>query len=166
MSELGSVSKNETLELKPKKYMIFHLAGLRYAAPLTNVKEVIALSTLTPVPGMPEYFRGLINLRGKIIATIDLKLRLCLKLDAKAEASTRRPTVIITQNGEEKLGLIVDEVSEVLSFTEGQIDRQIEKLEEALKKGVVGAARTENRPLTLILDLDRLGQLGSRSLAA
>lgn len=165
MSELQERSKEEVLALKPKKYMVFHLAGLRYAAPLASVKEVVALSTLTPVPGMPVYFRGLINLRGKIISTIDLKLRLNLKED-KSELLNKRPTVIVTQTGEEPLGLIVDDVSEVLSFTDSQIDRQIEQLEDSVKQGVVGAARMENKDLTLILDLAKLSQIGSRAHAA
>ena len=165
MSENIERSKEEALALKPKKYMVFHLAGLRYAAPLSSVKEVVALSTLTPVPGMPVYFRGLINLRGKIISTIDLKLRLNLK-EEKSEQSQKRPTVIVTQTGEEPLGLIVDDVSEVLAFTDAQIDRQIEKLEDSVKQGVIGAARMENKDLTLILDLAKLSQIGSRTQAA
>jgi purine-binding chemotaxis protein CheW len=165
MSEAIDQSKEEALALKPKKYMVFHLAGLRYAAPLASVKEVVALSTLTPVPGMPVYFRGLINLRGKIISTIDLKLRLNLK-EEKSEHAQKRPTVIVTQTGEEPLGLIVDDVSEVLSFTDSQIDRQIEKLEDSVKQGVIGAARMDNKDLTLILDLAKLSKIGSRAHAA
>lgn len=157
----GDKASSQELAAKPKKYMIFHLAGLRYAAPLASVREVVALSPLTPVPGLPDYFCGLINLRGKIISTIDLKLRLNLKQDSKNESPNSRRTVIVTQTGEETLGLIVDDVSEVLSFTEQQIDRQIEKLEDSLKHGVIGVARMENKDLTLILDLTRLSQIGT-----
>ena len=141
---------------KPKKYMVFHLGGSRYAAALSHVKEVLALPTLTHVPGMPEYFRGLINLRGKIISTIDLKMRLGLS-EKTTEEKKRRSTVIVVQFGEEPMGLIVDDVTEVLAFAESQIDRKIEKLEQSFQQGVVGAARMENKDLTLILDLSRLG---------
>lgn len=156
MSEATEKAIVPPANLKPKKYMVFHLAGLRYAAPLASIREVLALSTLTPVPGMPVYFKGLINLRGKIISTLDLKLRLGIK-DEKNAVKARRPTVIVTQVGDEPIGLIVDDVYEVVAFFENQIERKIENLEESIRQGVVGAARMDHKELTLILDLAQLG---------
>ncbi len=153
MSEIPH--SNDVAPVKPKKYMLFQIAGRRFATALSNVREVIALQNLTSVPGMPEYYSGLINLRGKIISILDLKIRLGLK-DAKCEILVRRPTVIVTQGGEEPLGLIVDEVSEVILLFENQIERKIEQLEESKKQGVVGAARIDQQELTLILDLTKL----------
>ncbi len=73
--------------------------------------------------------------------------------------------MIVTQVGEEPLGLIVDDVSEVVAFFENQIERKIEDLEVSVRQGVVGAARMEHKELTLILDLSRLGQLASTPAA-
>lgn len=164
MSDLSEKADAPVVNSKPKKYMVFYLAGRRYAAPLASIREVLALSTLTPVPGMPVQFRGLINLRGKIISTLDLKLRLGIRTEQNAPV-TKRPTVIVTQVGEEPLGLIVDDVSEVVAFFENQIERKIEDLEVSVRQGVVGAARMEHKELTLILDLSRLGQLASTPAA-
>ncbi len=53
MSDLSEKADAPVVNSKPKKYMVFYLAGRRYAAPLASIREVLALSTLTPVPGMP-----------------------------------------------------------------------------------------------------------------
>ncbi len=157
MSETPNISASQSAPIKPKKYMIFHVAGNKYATPLSSVREVIALQTHTAVPGMPEHFKGLINLRGKVISTFDLKLRLGLK-EQKSKFISKRPIVIVTQLGDEIFGLIVDYVSEVLLLSESQIDRKIEQIEDSKRQGVVGAVRMESQELTLILDLTKLGQ--------
>ena len=156
MSEAPQNTQATGVPTKPKKYMLFFVSGHRFAAPLAHIREVIAFKESTPVPGMPDYFKGLINLRGKIVSAVDLSLRLNIK-DEKPRPVRRHRTVMIVQTENEVFGLIVDEVSEVLSLLESQIERKIEQLELSSQQGVVGAARIENKELTLILDLVKLG---------
>lgn len=136
-----------------KKFMIFTLGPQRYGISLHVVREVIGLPKITPVPGMPPEFRGLINLRGRIIPTLDT----VLKLNPKGnEQKQRRATIIIADLDGSHVGLIVEEVVEVIPVEDNQIDTDIEKFSETSHRSVIGVAKYADRDLTLILGLDRL----------
>lgn len=139
------------LGARSKKYMIFTIYEERFAVPLSQVKEVIGLSRITPVPNVPKYFKGLINLRGKIISTIDLREK--LKIPSKGES--KKPCIIISEIKEIMIGTIVDDVAEVLGIDEAQITRQLDIVNPETREYCVGAARFQDKPLTLILDLEK-----------
>lgn len=144
--------------------MIFNLGVQRYAISLHVVREVIGLPKITPVPGMPPEFKGLINLRGRIIPTLDLMSR--LHPSAGDVQRVRRPTVVIADRGGQQVGLMVDEVVEVIPVEDGQIDEHVESFQAAGHRAVVGVAKChDGKELTLILGLDRLvgdGELQTR----
>jgi purine-binding chemotaxis protein CheW len=137
---------------KKKKYMTLTLGPERFAIPLSVVKEVIGLTRITPVPEMPSYFRGLINLRGKVISTVDLRDKLGLHIPEQAT----KPCIVICDIGEITLGTIVDEVNEVCSWDAEQIEADL-NLESSVAKGYLeGVAKFQDKPMTLILNLEQV----------
>lgn len=104
------------------KYMTFKLAEEAYGLEILRVREIIRFMEVTRVPRTREFIRGVMNLRGKVIPVVDLRLKLGLESCATTEQS-----VIIVLNVEAAgrsltMGVLVDEVLEVLSITESQIE--------------------------------------------
>jgi purine-binding chemotaxis protein CheW len=154
MENVNSISTSSLKRAasKLRKYMIFSVGGERYAVPLSHVKEVIGLTKITPVPNKPSYFKGLVNLRGQIVAAFDLKARLKIAVKANAEIPLRRPCMIITEQENSFYGAIVDDVTEVISLDEESFDRTLE-IDSKENDGVVGVAKTPDNKLTLVLDI-------------
>lgn len=104
------------------KYLTFELDHEVYGLGILKVQEIIGMMTVTRVPKTPGYVRGVINLRGKVIPVIDLRV----KFGMNVEADTKRTCIIVVQIGyggsPVTTGLIVDQVSEVLSITADQIE--------------------------------------------
>jgi purine-binding chemotaxis protein CheW len=104
------------------KYMTFKLAKEEYALEILKVREIIGLMDITRVPRMPEFIRGVINLRGKVIPVVDLRLKFGMeRVDA-----TDQTVIIVVQysfnNQDLTMGILVDEVVEVLDIQANQIE--------------------------------------------
>lgn len=105
------------------KYLTFRLAEEGYGLEILKVQEIIGMMSITRIPRTPEFIRGVINLRGKVIPVIDLRLK--FSLDKKED--TEKTCIIVVQvrkSGDETvtMGIIVDEVSEVLDIKAEQIE--------------------------------------------
>ncbi len=104
------------------KYLTFKLDDEAYGLRILKVQEIIGIMPITHVPKMPRFIRGVINLRGKVIPLVDLRLKFMLA----GQPDTERTCVIVVQvtgpTGELTTGLIVDEVSEVLDVHGDQIE--------------------------------------------
>ena len=104
------------------KYLTFELEGEVYGLEILKVQEIIGMMNVTRVPRTPEFMRGVINLRGKVIPVIDLRLKFALS----AKEDTDRTCIIVVQvthdTRQVTMGLIVDEVSEVQTIVESQIE--------------------------------------------
>lgn len=109
------------------KFLSFFLGKEEYAIEILKVQEIIGLMPITPVPKMPEYIRGVLNLRGKIVPVMNLRLRFGLP----AIEDTDETCVIVVQEGNYLMGVLVDQVSEVA-------DIQGEQIEEVPSFGVTG----------------------------
>lgn len=99
------------------KYLTFALDDQLYGMEIRYVTEIIGIQSITPVPELPEYIRGIINLRGKIIPVMDVRLR----FHKEARAYTDRTCIIVADLGGAAVGLIVDRVTEVLTIAETEI---------------------------------------------
>jgi purine-binding chemotaxis protein CheW len=141
---------------KAGRYLTFILGNESYGIPVLKVREIIRMIDITPVPRMPTYVKGVINLRGKVMPVIDLRLRFNL---AKAEFTERTCTIVVQvlqSNGVASLlGLIVDAVEEVAQVTP-------ESLEPAPDFGgnlntdyIIAMARVKGGVKTL-LDMDKI----------
>ena len=113
----------QTLDPRAGKYLIFHLSGEEFAIRVLEVREIMGLQDITSVPQTAAYMRGVINLRGKVIPVIDLRLKFGLP-----EAEYTQRTCIIVVNvqsaaeGALVMGIIVDGVAEVLNLTTQDIE--------------------------------------------
>ena len=100
------------------KYLTFQLAGEEYGLEILRVREIIGLMDITPVPRTPEFVKGVINLRGKVIPVIDLRL----KFGMEAAEATDQTCIIVVDVGQVEMGIIVDRVSEVLDIEDQDIE--------------------------------------------
>ncbi|MFZ5353155.1 MAG: chemotaxis protein CheW [Bacillota bacterium] len=99
------------------KYLIFTIGEEDYGLDIKYIVEIIGIQPITPIPEMPEYIRGIINLRGRIIPVMDVRLRF-----RKAERSyDDRTCIIVTDIGELVVGLIIDRVVEVVDISQENI---------------------------------------------
>ena len=138
------------------QFMAFGLAGEEYAVPVLAVREIVALRELTRVPRAEDYLLGVANLRGRVIPVVDLGLR----LGTHAVERTDHTVIIVVQadRGRERVmvGLVVDEVREVLTLREHQMESTPSLgAAESEAFGVSGLARLGER-VAFLLDVDRL----------
>jgi purine-binding chemotaxis protein CheW len=105
------------------KYLTFHLAGESYGLPILKVQEIIRLMKITRVPKAPGFVLGVVNLRGKVIPIINMRR----KFGLEAVPDTERTCIIVVQiaNGRQNivLGVVVDEVSEVMDLNSEQLSK-------------------------------------------
>jgi purine-binding chemotaxis protein CheW len=104
------------------KYLTFMLDKETYGLGILKVQEIIGMMPLTRMPKTPEFVRGIINLRGKVIPVIGLRV----KFGMESREDTDRTCIVVVQvsgpQGTLTMGLLVDEVSEVLNVTQEQIE--------------------------------------------
>lgn len=109
-------------EQKIRQYLAFSLVGEMYAIPLLGVKEIIEFGGITPIPTMPAFIRGVINLRGRVVPVMDLSARFG---EANTEIGERTCIVILEQNTdgrEQDMGVVVDSVNSVVDITSDDIE--------------------------------------------
>ena len=104
------------------KYLTFQLANEEFGIRVLKVREIMGLQEITAVPQTPAHIKGVINLRGKVVPVIDLRL----KFGLAAAEYTQRTCIIVTQmqgeSGAVLMGIVVDGVSEVLNLTAAEIE--------------------------------------------
>src|SRR5579872_5467002 len=105
------------VDARAGKYLTFQLASEEFGIRVLKVREIMGLQEITAVPQTPAHVKGVINLRGKVVPVIDLRL----KFGVAAAEYSQRTCIIVTQvQGESRpvlMGIIVDGVSEVLNLT-------------------------------------------------
>jgi len=122
INEPAVESVNELGKRLAGKYLTFKLAEEEYGLEILKVQEIIRMQTVTRVPRTPEYVRGVINLRGKVIPVIDLRC----KFGMSTQDDTDKTCIIVVQvhSAEHRvvMGVIIDEVREVLDIDAGSIE--------------------------------------------
>lgn len=108
------------------KHLIFNLEERSYGLPIGYVNEIIGLMDITPIPQTPEFFKGVINLRGKIIPVLDLRLK--LGMPNKDYDSQNCIIIVDVAQGSKNgiVGLVVDMVSEVYNIMNSDVDSSIQ----------------------------------------
>ena len=100
------------------KYLTFRIASEDYGIAIANVTEIIGIQSITEIPEMADYIKGVINLRGKVIPVMDIRLR--FKLPPR-EYDERTCIVVVEIDGT-SVGLVVDTVNEVVDIPEEQVE--------------------------------------------
>jgi len=104
------------------KYLTFSLAGEEYGIGILKVKEIIGMMPITTVPRTPEFVKGVINLRGKVIPVVDLRLKFGMEEKEYMERTCIIVVEIKSQGGSVLIGIVVDSVSEVLNIKGNDIE--------------------------------------------
>ena len=140
-------------EIQKEQYMTFKCADEIYGISIKYVNEIIGLSQITKVPETQDYLIGLINLRGKIIPVIDVRIR----FGKEPLEYNDRTCVIVIDVKSTVIGLIVDAIDEVAAFAENEITPppSVSDLAMQAKKYVFGIGRV-NGEVKLLLDPDKL----------
>ncbi|BAZ17513.1 hypothetical protein NIES4071_93930 [Calothrix sp. NIES-4071] len=137
-----------------RQYCTFFINKIYFGIDVLQVQEVIDLTQITPVPLAPIDILGLINLRGKIVTVIDIKSRLEMK-NYTNNLNLESKYNIILNNNLELVGLIVDEVGDVVEVTESEFEPPPATLKGKMRSILHGAYKLQDKFL-LILDIDKL----------
>ena len=141
--------------IKTGKYLTFILEEEEYGIGILKVKEIIGMMSITSVPRTPEFVKGVINLRGKVIPVIDLRL----KFTMESIPYTDRTCVIVVEIDSETetilIGIVVDAVSEVLSITEEEIEESPSFGTKLNTDYIFGMAKIEGG-VKILLDIDKV----------
>jgi len=141
--------KLETLELEGK-YLTFNLMEEFYGVNVDWILQIIAIPDITKIPKTPSFVKGVINLRGKIIPVMDLRLRFKLP---EQEYHERTSIVIIkikTEKSEVFIGIIVDKVLEVLDIHAEEMERTPAFGVDLDIQFILGMAKVKNKVVTLL----------------
>ncbi|MBL4769864.1 MAG: purine-binding chemotaxis protein CheW [Planctomycetes bacterium] len=135
------------------KYLSFQLGSELYGVAIMSVREIIALLDITPLPDVPHYVRGVINLRGRIIPVVDLRARLGL---ASVEHTEKTCIVVIEVHDADddeimQVGCIVDSVNEVMDLEDEQIETTLEFAQLSNVHAIKGLAKLEKSDDVLAL---------------
>ncbi len=137
------------------QYLTFKLDREIYALDIAQVREVLDFTDVTKVPRMPEFMRGVINLRGGVVPVVDLRLKFGMSLTEKT-VDTCIIIKEITLEGEKTLlGTLADSVQEVLDLEPGQIE-PAPKIGTRLKTEFIKGMGKKNDEFVIILDVDRV----------
>ena len=146
---------NRIKPLEGGKFLTFLMAREKYGLEILKVREIIGMMDVTSVPTTPAFVRGVINLRGKVIPVIDLRL----KFGMKPKEDTERTCIIvvhITRTGQEMtMGIIVDEVSDVLTINQDQIEPAPCFGANIRTDFILGMGKVDQKVVTM-LDIDRV----------
>ena len=149
ISKTGVHGHNET----DAKFLQFELAGEYYGVDILKVREINGLMDITAVPQTPVFMKGLINLRGKVIPVIDLRLKFGL---AEIEYNERTTIIVIefkSMHGLVQMGIVVDMVSEVISIDPANIEPAPNFGAKLKSEYIQGMAKTKANVI-IILDID------------
>jgi purine-binding chemotaxis protein CheW len=133
------------------KFLTFFLAGEEYGLEILKVQEIIGMMDITPVPRSPDYVRGVINLRGKVIPIVDLRLRFGMT----AAERTAETCVIVVEANRIQTGIVVDQVSEVLDIAQDNIEDAPAFGADVQTDYILGIGKAQGR-VRLLLDIDRV----------
>jgi len=132
------------------KYLTFYLGNEEYGLEILKVSEIIGMQPITRVPRMPDFVRGVINLRGKVIPITDLRAKFGMSVDGVTDGC-----IIVVQMQGVQTGVVVDRVSEVVSITEDDVEDAPSFGAGIRTEFLLGIGKAGGR-VRLLLDIDRV----------
>ncbi|MFC1508847.1 chemotaxis protein CheW [Candidatus Omnitrophota bacterium] len=145
------------------KYLTFYLADEEYGIEIMKIKEIIGMMDIIELPRTPDFVKGVINLRGKVIPVIDLRLKFSMP-EVEHTEKTCIIVVEIKESGVDlQIGIIVDLVSEVLNVVSDDIEDSPHFGAQVDTEFILGMAKSTEKVRTL-LDIDKV--LGTEGVAA
>lgn len=149
------------------RYLTFQLGEESYGISVLKVREIIQMQPITRVPRMPDYMKGVINLRGKVIPVADMRVKFNF---AKAEMNERTCIIVVALSlgdGRETLtGLIVDAVEEVMQIEEKQIEEAPSFVDTSISTEYIFGMAKVKEDVKMLLDIDKVVSAQAVSTAA
>ena len=142
------VEKKEISDIEGK-FLTFVLGEEIYGIEILKAREIIGLMDITTVPQTPDYMKGVINLRGKVIPVIDLRM----KFSMKKWERTQETCVIVVEVNSTSIGLIVDSVSEVSDITGEEIENAPSFGQGIDTSFIMGLGKVKDK-IIILLDID------------
>lgn len=133
-------------------YMTFRIDNQNYGIQILDVNEIVGLHTITEVPDVPPYVKGMINLRGTVIPVIDVRLRFNME---EREYDSRTCVVVVTVTGA-TVGLVVDRVNEVGSFSANEISAPPSGGKHRISADYISGMGKKDDQVTILLDTEKL----------
>lgn len=137
--------------MEDERLVVFKLAGEDYAVPIAGVHTVERMMPITRVPRAPYFIDGVINLRGEVVPVINLRRR----LDLPALEHNPDMHIVVALAGEQMVGLLVDEISHVLSLPQAAMQSAEQIVGEANRNFLRGVGKWEDG-LIVLIDLERI----------
>lgn len=140
------------------KFLIFSLGRENYGIEIKYVTEIIGIQAITEIPDLPGYVKGVINLRGKIIPIMDVRLR----FGKESREYDDRTCIVVVDIKEMFIGLVVDRVAEVTSIPDEDIAAP-PQMNKGFQKYIKGIGKVGNE-VKLLLDCDSLLDTGDMNI--
>ena len=134
-----------------REMLTFRLGSEAYGINILKVQEIRGCDPVTPIAGTPDFIRGVIDLRGVIVPIVDMRIKFALR-EAQYDAFT---VVIILNVARRVIGIVVDAVSDVVTFTAEQIRPVPEFSAQLDTQFIMGLARLEDQ-MVILLDIEHL----------
>lgn len=159
--DLLSNEKNRALPIKGGKFLTFTLAEEDYGISITKIREIIGMMPVTSVPRTNDFVKGVINLRGKVIPVIDLRLRFGMPQVEYTDRTCIVIVEVVANKGTVQMGVVVDSVSEVLNIQEGDVEAPPDLSAGKRTRYIQGMAKTEES-VKILIDIDKV--LGEKAI--
>lgn len=140
---------------KEGKYLSFSLANEEYGIGILKIKEIIGMMTITSIPQTPKFVKGVINLRGRVIPIVDLRLKFGMEPMDYTDRTCIIVVEIVGQSGTIQIGIVVDSVSEVLNIRADQIEKPPTFGASLSTDFISGLAKMESG-VKILLDIDQV----------
>ena len=160
---MSTLTAKSSIESLAGKYLTVALDHESYGIAVQKVREIIRMQKITPVPQMPDFVKGVINLRGRVIPVIDLRVKFGLKAEFAERTCIVVVQVRLSSQQNIQMGLIVDSVEEVVTLNGNDIEPTPEFGTQVDTAYLLGMAKVNGKVKTL-LDIDRV--VAPESLAA
>ena len=155
----GAAHENETVVKKKsvdvsqnvQKYLAFSLSGEEYGIEISKVQEIIGVLAITRVPRTPEHISGVINLRGKIVPVLDMRILFGME----KKETTEETCIIVVHSDDVEMGIIVDRVSEVVNISASQIEEAPAFGSSLDTDFILGIGKAEGS-VKILLDIDKV----------
>jgi len=141
----------EDEDTQKDKYLTFTVGREDYGIEICHVTEIIGIQKITDVPDMPGHIKGVINLRGKVIPVMDVRLRFRMP----ARDYDDRTCIVVVDVGGAAIGLVVDTVKEVADIPPGQIELPPDVAERGTQHYIKGLGKLGEQ-VKILLDVERL----------
>lgn len=146
MTAVDEIAQLTELSTDGNQFLTFTLQEEEFGIEILRVQEIKGLARITPIPNMPDYIRGVMNLRGTVVPIVDLRARFSM-----SQASYNQFTVIIVVTiGEKVTGLVVDAVSDVLNVSDENIEPPPDMGSGSDTAFMAGIAKSGERLITLL----------------